>query len=145
MEGGIYGNATGANTIPENTMANNQIEYVSGSYQPVRSRIIVPPPIPSQMPSYQQNMYTMIQNTLRFVLNASTGRNNNALIPSPQIVANYKFKNLPFYDVIDDIIKPTLLDGSEICTLSNFAKGSNIFMTSLFKFILFLIVILFQV
>jgi len=130
--GGIYGNRTGANTIPENTMSNNHIQYVSGSNQLVRPQIIVPSPRSSQMPSNQQNMYVRIQNTLRFDLNASTGRNNNALIPSPQIVANYKFKNLPFYDVIDDIIKPTLLDGSEICTLPNFAKGSNIYMNPLF-------------
>ncbi|KAL4104149.1 hypothetical protein QTP88_019462 [Uroleucon formosanum] len=125
---GIYGNSTDANTIPGNTMANNHIQYASGSHQPVRPQIIVPSPCPSQMPSNLQNMDAMKQNTSELVFNASTSGNNNAFIPSLQVIANYKFKNIPFYDVIEDIMKPTLLDGLDKCTLSNLVRGSKIFM-----------------
>jgi len=93
---GIYGNSTSANTIPENIMANNHIQYVSGSYQPVRPQIIVSSHRPSQMPSNLQNMYAMKQNTSELVFNVLTGGNNNAFIPYLQVIANYKFKKLPF-------------------------------------------------
>jgi len=111
IEGLGHGNLRGANTFPGNNMANNHIQYVSGSYRPVRPHTVVP----SQVPTYQQNSPT------------SEHSNAFASIPPPQIVANYKFNKLPFYDVIEDIIKPTPLDGSDRCTLPNFPKGSKIF------------------
>jgi len=33
---------------------------------------------------------------------------------------------MPFYEVIDEVIKPTLLTGTDTCTLANFHEGSNI-------------------
>ncbi|KAL4125908.1 hypothetical protein QTP88_010145 [Uroleucon formosanum] len=53
---------------------------------------------------YQQSMYM-------------TGGNNNAFIPS--LLANYKLKKLPFYDVIEDI-KPTLLEFRQIYNYDTF-------------------------
>jgi len=140
-EGGMYGNPTGENSIPGNTMANNHCQNVSGSYQPVGPQIIVPSICPNPSPANQQNMHSVIQNTKNLVLNPSGGKNN----ASSQIVTNYKFKKLPFYDVIEDIFKLTLLEGSERCTLPNSAEGSKIFMITLIKLIVFKIFILFQV
>jgi len=52
---------------------------------------------------------------------------NNSYTPSPETVALIKFKKLPFYEVIDEVHKPTFLAGTDRCTLQNFPRGSNIF------------------
>ncbi|XP_025208269.1 E3 SUMO-protein ligase PIAS3-like [Melanaphis sacchari] len=111
---GVHGNPTGQNIIPENTMANNNIRYALGSFQPAEPHAIVP----SQLPLDQQN-------TMRFAVNASTSINNNVITSSLQTVTNYKFKKLPFFEVIDNIIDPTILEGTEKCTLGNLIKGSR--------------------
>jgi len=51
---------------------------------------------------------------------------NNFYTPSIETVAEIKYINLPFYEVIDEVIKPTLLTGTDRCTLPNVPKGSNI-------------------
>lgn len=137
---GMYGYSTGANTIPGNTMANNHSQNVSGSYQPAGPQIIVPSIHPIPSPRNQQNMHSVIQNTMNLALNPSSAGKNNA---SSQIVA--KFKKIPFYDVIEDIFKLTLLEGSEMCTLPNSAEGRKIFRITLIKLIVFIIFILFQI
>ncbi|XP_050061659.1 E3 SUMO-protein ligase PIAS1-like isoform X5 [Aphis gossypii] len=38
-------------------------------------------------------------------------------------VAQIKFKNIPFYEVIDEVIKPTLLTGTKKCTLQDVPRG----------------------
>ncbi|XP_022162931.1 E3 SUMO-protein ligase PIAS1-like [Myzus persicae] len=111
IEGLRLGYPTGTNSFPRNTVANNHIQCVSGSYQPVRPHTVVS----SQLPTNQNTSY--------LVLNPQTSGNSNASvsIPSSQIVADYKFKKLPFYDVIKDTIKPTSLNGSN--TVTKYAKG----------------------
>ncbi|XP_022169994.1 E3 SUMO-protein ligase PIAS2-like [Myzus persicae] len=113
VEGLARGCPTDANIFPRNTVANNHIQYASG-YQPVRPQTVVRP----QLPTNQQN-------TSNLVLNPPSSGNSNAstTIPSPQIVANYKFTKLPFYEVIKDVIKPTLLDDTSRCILSKFPEG----------------------
>jgi len=110
MQRGIYGNPMGSNT-----MANNNIQFISGSYQPAGPRTIVS----SQFPSNQQiNMVT--QDAAGFDV-------NNSFTPSLQTLAHLKFKKLPFYEVIDEVLKPTVLTGLERCTLQSVPRGSNIF------------------
>lgn len=112
-------------TIPGNAMANNNIKRVPGSYLPIRPNNTVP----SQFPSNQQNYmsHTMTQNSVRFNLKTMDREKNILLTLTPEIVAQYKFKKLPFYEVIGDIIKPALLSGSENCSLAKFSRGNSIF------------------
>ncbi|XP_022173661.1 E3 SUMO-protein ligase PIAS2-like [Myzus persicae] len=116
VEGLARGYPTGAKIFSRNTVANNHIQYAPGSYQPVRPQTVVQP----QLPTNQQN-------TSNLVLNSPSSGNSNASasIPSPQIVANYKFTKLPFYEVIKDIIKPTLLDDTSRCILSKCPEGTR--------------------
>ncbi|KAE9521323.1 hypothetical protein AGLY_018281 [Aphis glycines] len=48
-------------------------------------------------------------------------------------VAQIKFKNIPFYEVIDEVIKPTLLIGTDRCTLQDVSRGMK---EATFKFIM---------
>jgi len=52
---------------------------------------------------------------------------NNSYTPSPETVAQIKFKKLPFYEVLNVVLKPNFLAGTDRCTLKNFPKGSYIF------------------
>ncbi|XP_001950665.2 E3 SUMO-protein ligase PIAS2-like [Acyrthosiphon pisum] len=102
-----------SNSIGANTMANNNIQYIAGSYQPSGPRSIT-----SSNLSSSQQMNVVSQDPLRY----DTGRmpvGNNLYTPSPETVALIKFKKLPFYEVIDEVIKPTFLAGTEKCTLQN--------------------------
>ncbi|CAI6354429.1 unnamed protein product [Macrosiphum euphorbiae] len=40
---------------------------------------------------------------------------NNSYTPSPETVAKIKFKKLPFYELIDIVLKPTILAGTDRC------------------------------
>jgi len=72
-----------------------------------------------------------------FILNVSTVDNTISFTPSPQFLDHVQFKKLPFYEVIGEIIKPTLLTGIEKCTLPNFPKGSYIFYDQFLKLIIY--------
>jgi len=111
-----------SNSVGANTMANNNIQYISGSYQPSGSRSIT-----SSHLSSSQQMNVVSQDPLGYVMKGMP-LGNNWYTPSPETLALIKFKKLPFYEVIDEVLKPTLLasmmDG---CTLPNSPRGSNIF------------------
>ncbi|KAE9522407.1 hypothetical protein AGLY_017194 [Aphis glycines] len=111
MQRGMYGNHV-SNSIPANNMVNNNIQYIpAGNYQSSRTQTIVS----HQLPPNQQ-MSIIIQDALGF---GTTASGNNSYIPSVETVAQIKFKKLPFYEVIDEVIKPTLLTGTDRCTLLN--------------------------
>jgi len=115
----IYGNSIGANTI-----ANNNIQYISGSYQPSGPRSIA-----SSHLSSNQQMNAVPQDGLGYDnMNGSSG-GNNPYVPSPEIVAKIKFKKLPFYEVIDEMIKPTFLAGTDRCTLQSFPRGKQYYLS----------------
>jgi len=97
-----------------NTMANSNIQCISGSYTSATSAT----------PSNQQT-YRMPQ-VVGLIVNESTGDNTISYTPSPQYLYRLKFEKLPFYEVIDEIIKPTLLTGIKKFTSPNFPKGSYI-------------------
>lgn len=135
-----YINPIEAKYIPRNAMANNNIQcvlgsypvirpnnnihHVPGSYQPIRPNYAVSSQIPLNQHNYMSNMVT--ENSMRFYL--KTMKKQNIPIPlTPEIVAQCKFKKLPFYEVQEDIIKPTLLSGSEKCSLATVCKGNSIF------------------
>lgn len=110
-----------SNSIGGNTMANNNIQYISGSYQPSGTRSIT-----SSHLSSSQQMNVVSQDSLGYDMKGLPV-GNNSYTPSPETVARIKFKKLPFYEVVDEIIKPTLLVGTDRCTFQNAPRGSNIF------------------
>ncbi|XP_022175000.1 E3 SUMO-protein ligase PIAS2-like [Myzus persicae] len=117
IQRGIYGNPIGANT-----MANNNIQYISGSYQPSGPRSVAPSHLSSNQQINGVSQDTLVYDNTR----SSAGGNppgNNPYTPSPEIVAKINFKKLPFYEIIEDIIKPTLLVGSDRCTLQNYPRN----------------------
>ncbi|KAE9538038.1 hypothetical protein AGLY_006010 [Aphis glycines] len=61
----------------------------------------------------------------------ASGNNSNTL--SIETVSQIKYKNLPFYEVIDEVIKPTLLTGTNTCTLAQFPEGMK---EAIFKVVL---------
>ncbi|XP_060873266.1 LOW QUALITY PROTEIN: E3 SUMO-protein ligase PIAS3-like [Metopolophium dirhodum] len=65
---------------------------------------------------------------LELLRTRSTGFNQTAYVAkiselyylsSPETVAQIKFKKLPFYEVIDEVLQPTFLAGTDKCTLQN--------------------------
>ncbi|KAE9524257.1 hypothetical protein AGLY_015296 [Aphis glycines] len=117
MQRGMYGNHM-SNSIPTNNMVNNNIQYIpAGNYQPSGSRTIVSHQLPPN-----QKMSIVAQDALGLGTSASR---NNSYVPSIETVAQIKFKKLPFYEVIDEIIKPTLLTGTERCTLLNVPRDTK--------------------
>ncbi|XP_015363942.1 PREDICTED: E3 SUMO-protein ligase PIAS2-like [Diuraphis noxia] len=111
----IYGNPIGANN-----MANNNIQYVSGNYQSSGPRSTV-----SSHLSSNQQMIAGLQDGSGYNNMKGSSGGNNPYFPSPEIVAQIKFKKLPFYELIDAIIKPTILVGSDRCTLQSFPRGAK--------------------
>ncbi|KAE9522001.1 hypothetical protein AGLY_017606 [Aphis glycines] len=67
-----------------------------------------------------QQMSIVAQNALEV---GTTASRNNSYTPSIEAVAQIKYKKLPFYEVIDEVIKPTLLTGTDTCTLPNVHEG----------------------
>ncbi|CAI6364397.1 unnamed protein product [Macrosiphum euphorbiae] len=120
IQRGIYSNSIGANT-----MANNNIQYISGSYQPSGPRSITS----SHLSSSQQ--MNVVPDPLGYDMKGMPV-GNNSYTPSPETVARIKFKKLPFYEVIDEIHKPTFLAGTERCTLQNIPRGMK---ETLFKIV----------
>jgi len=110
-----------SNSVRANTIANNNIQYISGSYQPSRPRSIRP----SHLSSSQQ-MNVVSQGPLGNDMHGTTV-GNNSRTPSHETLAQIKFKKLPFYEVIDVVLEPTFLAGTDRCSLQNFPKGSYIF------------------
>jgi len=84
--------------------------------------------LPQDMPQIQRPIYSNIFGAnIRAQMNVVSLVENNPYTPSPETVAQIKFKKLPFYEVIDEILKPTFLAGTDECTLQNFPEGSYIF------------------
>ncbi|XP_008186608.1 E3 SUMO-protein ligase PIAS2-like [Acyrthosiphon pisum] len=106
------------NFIGANTMAN--IQYMSGSYQPSGPRFIMT----SNLSSSQQ-LNVVSQDPLGHDIQERTVE-NNFYTPSPETVAQIKFKKLTFYEVIDVVIKPTFLAGMDKRPLQNFPKAEAI-------------------
>lgn len=106
MQRGMYGsNITGSTS----SASNNNIQY---SYHVPNTRNIV-----SQVSSNQQmNMGT------RYDMSAQIPGNSIPFSSSLPSLTNVKFKKLPFYEVIAEVIKPTTLIGQERCSLPNFPK-----------------------
>ncbi|XP_025208606.1 E3 SUMO-protein ligase PIAS1-like [Melanaphis sacchari] len=105
---------TGQNIYFVNNVTNNNIRCaLSSSNQPSGPHTT----ISSLLPLNQQN-------SVRLIVNALASINNNVL-NSSQTVDRYKFKKLPFFEVIDNIIETTFLIGSENCTLEKFTKGTK--------------------
>lgn len=111
MSRGMYSNNMGPN--------NANIQY---SYQPTMPRNM------SQVPSQQLNMMSS-ESPMSYNMNVG-GVNSAYTQPSapPLSMNNIKFKRLPFYEVMDEIIKPTILMGQERCTLPNVPRGISIFL-----------------
>lgn len=104
MARGLYGSNITGNTIS----SNNNMQY----YHAPTSRNIV-----SQISTNQHtNMGT--QNSVRYDTSAPENNNPTTLI----LPINVKFKKLPFYEVIDEVYKPIILNGNEKCTLPNYPK-----------------------
>ncbi|XP_003241678.1 E3 SUMO-protein ligase PIAS2 [Acyrthosiphon pisum] len=122
IQRGIY-----HNTFSANTMANNNIQYISGSYQPSGPRSIT-----SSHLSSSQQMNVAPQGPLGYNMQGMTV-GNNSYTPSPETVAQIKFKKLPFYEVIDVVLKPTFLAGTDKFSLQKIPKGLK---ESLFKLFL---------
>lgn len=109
MQRGIYGNSVGANTIQGSSMANNNIQYLSGNYQ------MAAPRTASQLPMVQQITVRPTD---------ALSADSNAYMPSAQVLSQIRFKALPFYDVVSEILRPTLLAGTvERPTLQNAPRG----------------------
>ncbi|CAH1738758.1 unnamed protein product [Aphis gossypii] len=77
-----------------------------------------------------QQMSIVAQDALEV---GTTASGNNSYTPSIEAVAQIKYKKLPFYEVIDEVIKPTLLTGTDTCTLPNVNEGMK---EAIFKFTL---------
>ncbi|KAE9524003.1 hypothetical protein AGLY_015650 [Aphis glycines] len=114
MQRGMYGNHI-SNSIPANNMVKNNTQYIAAdNYQPSRTSTTV---------SYQLPPKTQISIVAQDALGLGTSASgNNSCTPSIETVAQIKFKKLPFYEVIDEVIKPTLLTGTGRCTLLNVSR-----------------------
>lgn len=92
--------------------SNNSIQH--GNHMANNYNVVL------QQPTIQQN--TMgTQNLLQHDMNAQGSGNSipsNSSLPS---VNNIEIKKLPFYEVIAEVIKPTILFGQEVCTLPNYS------------------------
>lgn len=110
MSRGMYNN----NMAPNNP----NIQY---SYQPTIPRNM------SQVPSTQQLNMISSDAPMSYNMNVVGGVNNSYVQPPapPLSMNNIKFKKLPFYEVLDEIIKPTILMGQERCTLPNVPRGTS--------------------
>ncbi|KAE9522060.1 hypothetical protein AGLY_017546 [Aphis glycines] len=115
MQRGTYGNHI-SNSVPANNVINNNIQYIdAGNFQPSGTCTIVS----RQLPPIQQ-MSVVAQDALRL---GTTATRNNSCIPSIESVSQIEFKKIPFYEVIDEVIKPTLLTGTDRCTLQDVPRG----------------------
>ncbi|KAE9523241.1 hypothetical protein AGLY_016341, partial [Aphis glycines] len=117
-----YINPIEAKYISGNAMAINNIQPVPGNYQPIRHKNTVSSQFLPNQHNYMSYMKT--QNSERFYLKTMNSQNTPVTL-TPEIVAQYKFKKLPFYEVQEDIIKLTLLNESEKCSLATASKGTR--------------------
>ncbi|KAF0766272.1 Uncharacterized protein FWK35_00020237 [Aphis craccivora] len=111
MKRGTYGNHI-SNSIPANNMVNNNIQNTAAGNRTIVSL---------QLPLIEQ-LSIVAQDTLGL---GTTASKNNSCTPSIETVAQIKFKKLPFYEVIDEVIKPTLLTGTDRCTLQNVPRDTK--------------------
>lgn len=66
-------------------------------------------------------------NQLTYVdMNAASSVNNN-YTQRTHSLANIRLKKLPFYTVLEEVIRPNTLVGQERCSLTNIPRGSNMF------------------
>lgn len=98
---------------------NNNYPY---SYQQNAPRRII-----SQAPP-NQSIHVAAADPMGFDLNTLNSGNNNSLCgpPAVQSLTNIKFKKLPFYEVVGEIIKPITLTGQDRCSLQNITRGKII-------------------
>lgn len=98
---------------------SSNIQY---GYQPSGSRSNVV----SQMPANQQlsAINSMVPpDPMAYDMNASTS--TSSFVLSTPSLANIRLKKLPFYEVIAEVINPTILVGQERCTLQNVPRGKS--------------------
>lgn len=112
MQRSVYGN---------NNIAINNIQY---NYQPTA----VPRTI---MPNNQQ-LNLGAPDQVGYDMN-SPHINNNLILS--QSMTNVRFKNLPFYEVVDEICKPSILTGVERCSLPNYSRGKYTFLVIIICFL----------
>ncbi|VVC39750.1 Hypothetical protein CINCED_3A002116 [Cinara cedri] len=103
MSRGIYGNNMGVN--------NGNIQY---SYQPVLSRNM------PQVSSGQQ--LNLMADSMVYDMNAPGCSNTYNQLSHFTSMNNIKFRKLPFFEVMSEIIKPTILNSQDRCTLPNVSR-----------------------
>jgi len=99
----------------------NNIQIISGSYQVSGPRSIAP----SHLSSNQQ-MKTAPQDGIQIDLTNESTDGDNTYVPSPETLSKIKFKNLPFYELTNQTIKPTFLNGTNRITLQSYPEGNSI-------------------
>lgn len=109
MQRSMYPNTNLTNNI--NISGTINIQY---NYQPTNSRN-GPPFVSQTSVSHQLNMIPPDQEA--FDLNAET----------TQSLSNIHLRKLPFYNVIDEALKPIILVGQDSCTLPNYPRGKYMF------------------
>ncbi|XP_050544754.1 E3 SUMO-protein ligase PIAS2-like [Daktulosphaira vitifoliae] len=98
--------------MPKSIPENGHLQY---NYPSLAPRSMVP-----RISSNPQNMVQPNQ------ILPNMGRptlNRNSVNPVTILPNNLKLKKLPFYEVIDEVIKPSCLDGQEQCSVPNAPKG----------------------
>jgi len=106
----------GLNQVMPQRQVNNNIQYIAAGPSSV------PSIVPYQLPPNRQ-MSNVVLDTLGLKTTANV---YNSYTPSIETVAQIKLKKLPFYEVVDEVIKPTLVTGTDRCTLRKVPIGSNI-------------------
>lgn len=105
---------------PRGIYGNNNNPYGYQSNVPLRIR--------SQVPTTSSiNMIPENQRTLDIAVHP--GNPNNAITTQPQpppSLVNIKFKKLPFFELVEEVIKPSFLIGQEKCSNQNSGKGKTI-------------------
>lgn len=91
-------------------------------YQPNGPRRII-----SQAPA-NQTIHLTAPNPLGFdMMGLNPGNNNSVLTPPAPALTNIKFKKLPFFELIEEVIKPTTLIGQDRCSLQNVTRGNILY------------------
>lgn len=110
VQRGIYGNG--------NIAQSSNIQY---NYQPSTNlRNMV-----AQAPVNQQ-LGMVASGQGPFDMNGVTP-NSFAAPSTTQSAVNVKLRKLPFYEIIDELVKSTILSGHERCSLPNFTRGKTMY------------------
>lgn len=79
-----------------------------------------------RMSTQQQRMYSTSQYAQQPIHNM-TRTEMPRTMPHMQSLSNIQMRKLPFYNVIDEAVKPIILVGQDSCTLPNFPSGKYMF------------------